>query len=300
MNLSTDFIFTFDCNLNNDKSTYEQIASLYNELLNHKEREITVDFKHVQFISANLFAVLGACFDKSIVKNNNLIKFTNVNPSIQKLMTRNKFAKYLNIKSQEDKYNTCIKYNIFSAQTEQLEEFEKYLIFYIFEHKEIPIMSSEYKNLVMDNFLEIFNNVIDHAEAKSVYVCGQYFRRKNKLEFSIVDIGKTFTQKINLYFSERGKSAPEKHIEWALGEGNSTKINEPGGLGLTTLLEFLQYNNGSFTIVSHDELYEYNSKGSRTIYLDNCFPGTIVTISVNLQDNNLYIYNKEKDETIIF
>lgn len=52
--------------------------------------------------------------------------------------------------------------------------------------------------------------------------------------------------------------------------------------------------------MSHDELYEYNSKGSRTIYLDNCFPGTIVTISVNLQDNNLYIYNKEKDETIIF
>lgn len=300
MSYNVDFIYTFKSNLNNDKNTYEQMTLLYKILFDRSNQRIIIDFKNVQFVSANLFAVLGACFDKNVNENKNRIEFINVSSSILSLMTRNTFSTHFNINSQKDKYNSCIEYHSFLAKTEQLEEFEKYLIFYIFDHKEIPTMTPEYKNIILDNFLEIFNNVIDHTNAEMVYVCGQYFRRMNKLDFSIVDMGQTFTQKIHLYFSKQNKLSPEKYIEWALGAGNSTKEDEPGGLGLTFLLDFLQHNGGSFTIVSHNELYEHNSKGTRTVYLDNCFPGTIVTISVNLNDNKLYIYDSKNDETIIF
>lgn len=38
-------------------------------------------------------------------------------------------------------------------------------------------MNSVYKNSIIDNFLEMFNNVIDHANSSYVYVCGQFFRK---------------------------------------------------------------------------------------------------------------------------
>ena len=36
-------------------------------------------------------------------------------------------------------------------------------------------MNSAYKNNIIDNLLEMFNNVIDHANSSHVYVCGQFF-----------------------------------------------------------------------------------------------------------------------------
>ena len=44
-------------------------------------------------------------------------------------------------------------------------------------HNTLPIMNSVYKNSIIDNFLEMFNNVIDHANSSYVYVCGQFFRK---------------------------------------------------------------------------------------------------------------------------
>ena len=126
MSYNVDFIYTFKSNLNNDKNTYEQMTLLYKILFDRSNQRIIIDFKNVQFVSANLFAVLGACFDKNVNENKNRIEFINVSSSILSLMTRNTFSTHFNINSQKDKYNSCIEYHSFLAKTEQLEEFEKY------------------------------------------------------------------------------------------------------------------------------------------------------------------------------
>lgn len=293
-------IFTFDCNLNNNKKTYEQFGKLYKLLDQTKNQEIYFDLRKVDFISANLFAVFGACLNSTVHRNCNKIRFLGVKNKIISLMSRNKFGKYFHLDLKNDVYKSCVEYAVFKAKTEQLEEFEKYLLLQIFNHKEIPEMSMIYKNRIIDNFLEIFNNVIDHAEAEYVYVCGQFFPSNQSFVFSIVDIGLTFAQKIDAYFEKYGKESPVHKIEWALKAGNTTKTSSPGGLGLTTLFEFLEYNKGKFSIVSNNEFYKFDYKGKRTLSLSNGFPGTIVTIDVNLRDSNLYLLDTDNDETIVF
>lgn len=296
-----DYRFEFKCNLNsNDKRTYEQFGNLYELLITNYNKTVVIDMGKVDFFSANLFAVLGACLDSTIEKNGHTVYFKNINSKISALMARNKFGRAFSMKKQEDRFESCIDYAMFKAETEQLEEFEKYILLQIFNHKEIPLMSENYKNRIIDNFLEIFNNVIDHAEAKYVYVCGQFFPKSQSFVFSIVDVGLTFEQKISNYFKICGKNPPMYSIEWALQSGNTTKLDSPGGLGLTTLMDFLTRNKGSFSIISNNEFYEYNSKGERTILLGNFFPGTIVTIDVNLKDSNHYIIEEDNDEIIVF
>lgn len=300
MDTGYDIVVVFLGNLNDNKSTYEQIGKIYQLLKRNHDKRIALDMGKVTFVSANLFAVLGACLESTVPQNRNKVFFTNVNSKITSLMARNKFGRYFNINAQEDKYESCIDYAVFKAETEQLEEFERYIMLQIFNHREIPEMSSDYKNRIIDNFLEIFNNVIDHADAENVYVCGQFFPKSHSFVFSIVDIGLTFSEKIGKHFRDNGLRAPINCIEWALKLGNTTKTNSPGGLGLTTLLEFLTCNKGAFSIVSNIELYEYSSKGQRTRLLKNLFPGTIVTIRVNLNDSNWYLLDADGDETIVF
>lgn len=300
MELEYSNVFCFRGNLNNNKETYEQIGKLYNFLVSCKTQKVVLDFSKVSFIAANLFAVLGACLDYSINKNCHKIFVKGLNNTIKQLIARNGFNRYFRIESIDDNYRNSIRYEIFQANTEQLTDFERYLILYVFDHKEMPAMSDSYRNLIIDNFLEIFNNVIDHAEAESVYVCGQFFHKKKILDISIVDIGLSFDQKINKYFKDKGLKSPEKCIEWAIMSGNSTKTETPGGLGLTVLMEFLRYNAGSFTIVSGREFYCYDKEKAITQDISQFFPGTIVTIRIDLSDEKLYLYNERNDETIFF
>lgn len=295
-----DIIYVFEGNLDNNKRTYEQINELYELLEESENQKVIVNFKNVNFLSANLFAVLGACMSYTISNHGHKIYIADINRNIKELMCRNGFNKCFNWEAIEDKYNRCIRYSVFAAKTEQLEEFEKYLLIQIFQHQEIPTMSESYRDRIIDNFLEIFNNVIDHSMSSSVFVCGQFFPKSKSLRFSIVDVGLTFSDKLEEFYKSNKGEKPKHCIEWAIQFGHSTKTDEPGGLGLTTLLEFLQYNHGRFCIVSGKEFYDNSDKGTRTMKLKKGFPGTIVTIEISLKDEKLYLYDDEKEESIVF
>ena len=298
--LKYDIVYNFSGNLNDNIKTYEQIGELYAHLIQKKNKKISVDFTKVNFISANLLAALGACLDYTIKNNGHEVYVNGLNKKIKDLMARNGFNRHFNFATKEDTFKKSIKYEIFKATTEQLTYFEKYMSIYIFEHKGIPSMSTEYRYRIIDNLLEIFNNVSDHVDSQNVYVCGQFFEKNKNLKFSIVDIGETFRDIIKEYFISKGQIPPQKCIEWAVQTGHSTKTDKPGGLGLSTLLEFLQYNRGSFTILSGSECYVYSIGGAQTRELHAGFPGTVVTIEIKLSDDNLYLYDDEKSETIIF
>ena len=295
-----DYKFTFRNNLKINKKTYEMIGSLYKLLFSHKNKKILIDMSNVSFISGDLFAVLGACLTSTVPQNNHEVVFRNIQPAIKSLMVGNSFGRYFNFNSPDDKLNNCIEYAVFQAKTEQLEKFEKHVMLQIFTHEEISEMTSTLRNRITDYFLEIFNNVIDHTDAKYVYVCGQFFKKSKSFVFSIVDMGVTISEKISQYCKKYNKEIPNKSIEWAIKSGNTTKVNSPGGLGFATLLDFLAPNEGKLTIVSQNEYFEFNNRGCRTLKLNNCFPGTVVTISVNLNDNKLYILDVENDEKIEF
>lgn len=89
-------------------------------------------------------------------------------------------------------------------------------------------------------------------------------------------------------------------LQWAVVSRNSTKSQDaPGGLGISMLLEFLRLNKGGFTLISDNEYLEINQKGKRNGLLQSHFPGTIVSITFNMQDNFSYILKGEDIDTII-
>jgi len=229
-----------------------------------------LDFKGVNFFSANLLALFGCCVDNAITVSRNHLAVTNIHPKIKEVMQKNGFNRYFTWEKLKDNNHSTMDYAIFGANTTSLELFERYLIINVFSRQEMPSMNTHFKDRIVDAFLEIFNNVIDHADCRSVYVCGQYFPKSSTLSFSIVDIG-------------------------------STKADTaPGGLGFSILIDFLKLNNGSFILISDDEIYEIYKKKERFNKISPRFPGTIVTITINLKDDHLYYYDNNQNNVIVF
>lgn len=294
-------VFTFESNLINDKNTYEKLIALYHLLNSSNHEKIILDFSKVTFLSANLLAVLGCCVDNTMLKRNHKIALRGLNPKIKTIMQKNGFNKYFTWEHLEDALHHTMRYEIFQSTTEHLVDFERYLVINIFSRNNLPAMNTAYKNCIIDNLLEMFNNVIDHASSEHVYVCGQYYPQNLNLCFSIVDLGKTIHENVTAYLKNNIIDFPDNSLEWAILPGNSTKTSEaPGGLGFSTLLSFLKLNNGYFTLISDKELYELRPDKEYFYSLASSFPGTIVTITINLTDNQLYIFDENNNNFIVF
>lgn len=159
-------------------------------------------------------------------------------------------------------------------------------------------MTEPVRDVIIDNFLEMFNNVIDHAESELVHVCGQFFPKKKRLVLSIVDLGLTIRDNIEKY-QESLLAREESSLKWAIAKGNSTKTdNTPGGLGFSIILDFLEQNQGKFVLISGNEYFCKNPKEGKFLPLDYSFPGTIVTITFNMSDDFSYILVDEDIESI--
>lgn len=294
-------IFKFERNLMNDKISYEKLIALYHILNSSDHEKIILDFSNVTFLSANLLAVLGCCVDNTMLKRNHKIALRGLNSKIKTIMQKNGFNKYFTWEHLEDALHHTMSYEIFQSTTEHLVDFERYLVINIFSRDNMPAMNTAYKNCIIDNLLEMFNNVIDHANSDHVYVCGQYFPKNLNLCFSIVDLGRTIYENVTAYFKNKTIDFPDNSLAWAILPGNSTKTSEaPGGLGFSTLLSFLKLNNGYFTLISDKELYDLRSGKEYFYSLASSFPGTIVTITINLTDNQMYIFDENKNNFIVF
>lgn len=284
-----DYVIVYSKNWENNVITYNILNELLEKLVNNNNKKFLLDFGNVTFIAANILAILGAILEYTLIRKGHKVAFANIRPNVKRLMQKNGFHKYFKWEDVEDTYHTTIEYKAFKANTTQLVEFEKYILLNIFDREELPIMTSSVQDRIVDNFLEIFNNVIDHAESKYVYVCGQYFYKTKKLVFTIVDIGKTIAENVNEYLGDKSNKISNT-IEWAIVLGNSTKAQSaPGGLGFGIILDFLRKNKGGFIIVSGNESYELTNSKERFGKLRKSFYGTIVTISFNLDDDFSYI-----------
>lgn len=282
--------------LQNDIPSYEFLIKLYNKFSEHSRAHIRLNMKNTQFIAANLLSLFGCILHDLYNKNSHYFTIYGLNDKIKNVMQRNGFSRHFSWDRLPDPNNTTIEYRNFSATTDNLLEFEKYILLNIMSRNDMPAMSPLVKDRIVDNILEIFNNVIDHAETPEAFVCGQYFVSKQKLVITITDLGKTIKENVSEYL----KYTLPCSLEWAIASGNSTKSQDaPGGLGISMLLDFLKLNKGCFTLISSNEYLEINQKGARPKILQCDFPGTIVSITFNMKDDFSYILKGENNDTII-
>lgn|SRR5690625_85190 len=281
--------------IDNTFRSYQAIISFYTTYKNETFSNIHLEIK--TFFSANMSAALGAVLDL-LISDFNSIHFDHISPGIETILSKNEFLTYYGRNKLEDYFGTTIKFQ--KIKPTDGRYFKNYVVSELFHNRssDLPVMSAEVRHKIIEAIYEIFVNAQIHSETSSIYTCGQFFPNKNKIEFTIVDIGIGFRNKINRRFN--AKLTAVQAIRWAIKDKKTTKEGITGGIGLPILREFIYENDGKMQIISNEGFYQYSKKGEFYQVFRGSFPGTIVNLQIRTDDQKNYFLRNEVDIDDIF
>lgn len=280
-------------NIDNSFASYQQLIRLFQE---NKDSEFTrIDISIHQWFSANMSAALGAVLD-TLQNNFNSIHFSNIDSAIERILQKNDFLAYFGYPSVVDNHHTTIRF--LKLKPTDGKFFNTYVYNELLGRAELPKMSEGAKNKIAEALYEIFVNAQIHSESTQIYTCGQFFPYKDKIEFTLVDTGIGFRDKVNNRFNSNLNAV--QAIHWAVQDKNTTKVGVSGGIGLALLREFIGMNRGKMQIISNDGFYEYSEQGEEMQLFRGAFPGTIVNLQFRTNDDNSYVLKTEVNANNIF
>jgi len=281
--------------IDNSFESYQKLITLFDTNKNKFFDNVHVELR--QWFSANMSAALGAVLDK-FTANLNDIHFDYISPQIENILLKNDFLTYYGKKREIDIHNTTIKFQ--KLKPTDGKYFKNYVINELIEGHtaDLPKMSEGVKEKIVEAIYEIFVNAQIHSETKFIYTCGQFFPQKNKIEFTIVDTGIGFREKINTRFESKLTSI--QALKWAVQDKRTTKVGVSGGIGLAVLKEFVRMNRGKMQIVSNDGFYQSDGVQEIMQMFSGEFPGTIVNLQFRTDDGNNYKLKSEIDINDIF
>jgi len=271
------------------RSGIESLISLNQEIEKIEWDTIWIDFSKNNRFDANLLAILWSILDLARWKQNN-IKLINLKDKQRFLFKRNNFLTYFWEDKLRDFNKTTIEYRKFVI--EQIELFVIYINNWLLTREGIPELSLWLKKEISRNIVEIYNNAQIHWESDNVICCGQYFPKKGMLKFTIVNTGYSIHQKVEKFLGQSITS--EDAIEWAVTPWNSTKKWLPWGLGYQFVRAFLRKNWWELIVSSGSWFWQEDQYWRITKWnLNWKFPWTIVSFTINMNDNKSYILKSE-------
>ncbi|MDF1878169.1 ATP-binding protein [Sulfurimonas sp. SAG-AH-194-C20] len=128
-------------------------------------------------------------------------------------------------------------------------------------------------------FLELMNNVADHAQSDG-HVMAQYYPTNKKIQFAISDRGVGFLSNLKLKFNDI--TTEEEAIHKALKKGITATPQKMygqeknAGFGLYAMVEILKQTDGRFIIISNDTLIRYTNGLYTTKKLSDPWKGVVV------------------------
>jgi hypothetical protein len=258
--------------------------------------KVDIDMSGCSWFDANMAAPLGALLYRSKNKLNN-VRILGIPTRIEEILRKNEFLRNYGRPPLTDANVTTIPYRRFEPSD------SRYFGSYISEYwrgRGVPEMSEELRKKFLESFFELFNNAVIHSETKlGIYSCGQYYPAKQRLDFSIVDLGMGIRE--NLRRRKQLDLSPDKAIEWAVSGNHTTRTGPvPGGLGLKLLADFTMKNGGCIQIVSDRGYWELKAGNSHSVLLGLPFPGTVVNIELNTGDTRSYRLSSESNLDDIF
>ena len=249
------------------------------------------------WFDADMCAAFGAIL-YSLGVNLNRVNLNYIPKSVETILSKNGFLSHYGRAKIPDRWGTTIPYQRFDAEDDHY--FARYIETEFIQRPEIPDMSLGLLKKFRESIFEIFSNAVLHSHTDlGIFSCGQFFPNRNKLDFTVADLGVGIRQNIKHY--RRLEFSPEEAIVWATKEFNTTKQgNVPGGLGLKILCEFIDLNGGSIQIVSDAGYWQRRKKKTVTNRLIYPFPGTVVSVEINTADRHTYGLTSELTAEDIF
>lgn len=146
---------------------------------------------------------------------------------------------------------------------------------------ELPTADTkDLKNYLQYLFIELMNNVADHAHSHvGGYVMAQYYPTNKKIQFSVADRGVGFLSNLKLKFNI---DTEEEAISKALEKGVTATVQKiygqekNAGFGLYAMFEILKMTGGRFVIISNDSLLRYENGSFQSKKLINPWRGAVV------------------------
>ncbi len=280
-----------------DCSGFDGIADIAYKTKKLSLDSVELDLSFCKFFEANMAAPLYTVIAR-LRDDLNDVTINNLPPAVERILKKNKFLCVFNLPALTDTNQTTLPFKIFKLNAG--EQFNDYLDLYM-KGRGIPAMSTALSKRFRQSLFEIFLNAAIHSESESgVFVCGQFFPQKYRLDFTIADSGVGIRENVRKY-TGKGKLNSCKAIEWAMREGHTTKTGkQPGGLGLKLIKDFIQMNKGKLQIVSRFGYYEFSSDGEFIKKMNHDFPGTCLNIEINTEDTSSYCLKSELKSEDIF
>jgi len=228
----------------------------------------------------------------------NDLKLANIPDNVSQILSRNGFLSHYGRDTLPDRWGTTIPYRRFEAKDDRY--FAGYIEAEFVHRSEMPQMSQGLLKKFRESVFEIFSNAVIHSQTKlGIFSCGQYFPKRNRLDFAVADLGigirRNVVDNIGIEFTA------SQAISWATDGKNTTKRGRiPGGLGLKLLREFISLNGGRIQIVSDSGYWALESGEVITKEMQYSFPGTVVSIEIDTSDMRSYRLSSEISEDDIF
>jgi len=276
---------------------FEALVALYAQTKDCLFDEIQIDMGRVGWFDADMCAAFGAILYR-LGDNVNTLLLTNIPANVERILSKNGFLSNYGRERIPDTWGTTIPYHRYDAKDDRY--FAAYIEEEFIRRSEMPRMSAGLVKKFRESVFEIFSNAVIHSRTKlGIFSCGQYFPRRDTLDFSVADLGVGIRKNVedNLGLDLTAEDA----IDWATKGTNTTKRGRiPGGLGLKLLSEFIQLNGGRLQIVSDTGYWRLEKDGIRKTSLKGAFPGTVVNIEINTADVRSYFLKSELSEADIF
>jgi signal transduction histidine kinase len=271
--------------IHSDQEGYERLAELATATDKLGASRLELDCSRVRFFDANMAAPLGAVLAR-VADRFNAVEIVSMPELVERVLRKNSFLTQFRYQPMEDDYKTTIPFRRFQKADEGA--FEDYLQRHL-KGKGIPSMTEGMGKVFKQKLFEVFQNAVIHSESElGIFVCGQFFPQKQKLDLTIADAGIGIRDAVRRYFQDK-RIASVPAIRWALEEGHTTKKGkQPGGLGLKFLHDFARLNKGRIHIVSRYGFYEFREGTESFAKMTGDYPGTVVTLEVNTSDTSAY------------
>lgn len=277
-----------------DIQGYQHLINVYDDIRVQEDKDVTIVLDKCIHIDANLSAVLGSLLDELHSEGFSIWLTNPKDYQVRENLSRNGF-----FRSYHPDYTTADSENFIPYRRFKSNEslsFKTYIETQLMEKQKFPAHTKKAGKLIQESIMEIFVNAVSHGRCSYVYSCGEYDESKvpPSLDMTIVDRGNSIPTKVNDFMTRRSWQPLTacQAIRWALMDGTTTK-DIPGGLGLSTLLEFLKLNQGAMQIVSGLGMVEFRNNRLKDYHLSQAFEGTIVNMEFNFDDDKNYMLAEE-------
>jgi len=283
--------------IHHNQAGFEALIHLHKKAKDCVFDNIDVDMSRTTWLDADMCAAFGAIL-YWLSEHMNMIKLTSIRPNVATILLKNGFLSNYGREEIPDRWGTTIPYQRFDVKDDRY--FAGYIENRFMQRSEIPAMSRGLQKKFRESIFELFSNAVLHSQTKmGIFSCGQFFPRRNSLDFSVADLGIGICR--NVKENAGLDLAPEKAIIWATKGSNTTKRGQiPGGLGLKLLSEFIDLNGGRIQIVSDTGYWKRERREVSTARLSQPFPGTVVSVEINTADKQSYALASELSQTEVF